>query len=163
MPAASPTNGYQVAIRDLLKCISTTFKCQALREEQTVQNNWRDRIEAGELQPPFAVLSVGTMNRASQSGAADANLFALDVTITHVIAQTFGGDQTNDLMGKLVSLWGAIYRYPGTYWSLEEDGTSFDTSPQTNAMAALAKANSPLIAGELRVRLLVDITPGRTA
>ena len=164
MPAASPTNGYEVAIRDLLKCISGTFKCQAMREEQSVQNNWRDRMEAGQLVAPFAVLSVGTMSRASQSGAADSNLFALNATITYVIAQTAGGDQTNDLMGDLVNLWGAIYRYNNSnLWSLEEDGTSFDTSPQSAAMGALAKAMSPLIAGELSVRLLVDITPGRTA
>lgn len=163
MPAANPINGYEVAIRDLLMCISTTFGCQAMREEQTVQNNWRDRMESGQLVAPFAVLSVGTMSRASQSGAADSNLFALNATITYVIAQTAGGDQTSDLMGDLVRLWGTIYRYPGNYWSLEEDGTSFDTSPQSAAMGALAKAMSPLIAGDLSVRLLVDITPGRTA
>lgn len=158
--SATPTNGYEAAVKQVLALIASVWKCQALREEQNARINWRDKIDSGELTPPFAILTISRMDRQSGRGAADSNLFALPLSITLVAPQRMSGDQTNDIMKELVRLWQKIYR-PGaepTYY-LDEDATSFDTSRQSDAQGVILDGSAPLTTGQLQVKLLVDLTP----
>lgn len=158
--AATPANGYEAAVQQVLGLVSATWKCQAYREEQGARINWRDKIEAGELTLPFAILTIGRMERAAGVGASDGNVFELNVTLTRVEAQVMSGDQTNAVMSRLVALWQSLYA-PGvaTNWQLSEDGTSFDTSRQSPVLSTILDGSAPLVGGELRVSLYVDLTP----
>lgn len=160
--SATPANAYESAMKQLLALMSTTWKGQVLREEQSARINWRDRIESGELTPPFAIVTTSRIERFSGRGASDACLFSLPLTITRVEAQTMGRDQVSDVMNRLIALWQALYfaQVTGAKW-LMDDAVSFDTSPESGAQAPLIKGSAPLASGQLRVNLVIDLTPTR--
>lgn len=160
--SANPANAYESAMKQLLALMASTWKGQVLREEQSARINWRDRIETGELAPPFAIVTTSRIERLSGRGASDSCLFVLPLTITRVEAQTMGRDQVSDVMNRLIALWQALYftQTTGAKW-LMDDNVSFDTSPESGGQAPLIKGSAPLASGQLRVSLVIDLTPTR--
>lgn len=161
--SATPANAYEAAIKQILALMSTTWKCQVLREEQSARINWRDRIESGELTLPFAILTVSKMGRYSGRGASDATLFSVPITITRVEAQTMGKDQVSDVMNRLIALWEALYwqQTSGAQYMLDLDAAAFDTSTESEAQATIIKGSAPLASGQLSITPVIDLTPRR--
>lgn len=151
-------NSYTQALTQILTLIRTTWNCQVLRYEQAARINWRDRIETGELSLPFAILHIATMRRTGE-GAADGNVFRLPIKVVLVTPLKGGADQTPDNLSELIDLWSALYVLPGATFVLEEEGTSFDVSGDSELMTAILDGSAPLSGGIFAFSILIDLTP----
>lgn len=151
-------SNYDRAVTQVLTVMSGVWSTPARRVVQAARQNWRGLIESGELSLPFSLLNLERMEKVADGPSF--NRFRLEASCVYVCSQSMGGDQSADVMSRLVALWDALYTLENPTFNLEDDGASFDVSGESEVMRAILDGSSPMAAGEFRFALTLDLTPG---
>lgn len=127
----------------------------ALREEQARRENWAKRLETGELQLPFVILSCARLSGVSV--VPSGNGFTVPVQIHLVTGIGESADVTQDVLEQLITIWQKLLT--SEMPQMSEEGSSMDASITSPILATILNVSAPLSGGTLSCQFIIDLTP----